>query len=309
MEKLSGCIDLSSRVKLRLTGGDRVRYLNGQVTNNVTKANPRTAIYACVPNLKGKIEADVFITQSADGESLLIDGPPELRDHLPLRLGKYLIADDAELEDVSEDYGLLHFPGELPGSLAGHKGLKEANRYGLPGNDLWLGPGEGSGLEEIAKQAGTVPGDTLEETRLLHGVPKWGHELSDDVFPAEAGLEERAVDFHKGCYIGQEVISRIHSVGKVNRVLRALVSDPDSSGGAAGDIQPGMLLFPADPGPGEQKPAGRITSVTFSPALGRAIALAFVRQAFANPGTRLMVGEDQNKLLNALEIRNTPVRI
>lgn len=102
-------VDLSSRAKWRLTGADRVRYLNGQVTNDVRNARADTALHACVTNVKGRIEGDIYL--HAEGENLVFDAPADLRETLGIRLERYIIADDAVLEDITDDWQLWHHIG------------------------------------------------------------------------------------------------------------------------------------------------------------------------------------------------------
>ncbi|MCB1076450.1 MAG: folate-binding protein YgfZ [Verrucomicrobiae bacterium] len=274
-------IDLSSRAKFRLTGADRERYLNGQVTNQVKLATPEKAIEACVCNVKGKLEGVVHITRSADGEAFWIDGPPELRDSLFARLGRYIIADDCELEDVTDDFGLVHALGEwpdLPGAV-----WKASNRWGMPGVDLWV---ERDSLPKILSAGAPMDAEALEDLRIRNGIPRWGAEWNADTLPAEVRLDERAVDFHKGCYVGQEVVSRLESVGRVNRLLVAIEAITD--GGVA---TVGAEVFSADDSSGE-KPSGMVTSVTSD---GRR-ALAIVKRDLSEPETKLVLRENEGKL-------------
>src|SRR3954465_15208661 len=100
-------VDLSARVKLRVSGADVVRYLNGQITNNLAKASDRAAIQASILNAKGKLSAHVFISEEGEG-SFFLDADPELREELPARLERYIIADDVQLEDVTERFSIFH---------------------------------------------------------------------------------------------------------------------------------------------------------------------------------------------------------
>ena len=102
--------DLSKRLKLRMTGGDRVRFLNGQVTNDVRKANANLSLPACVLNAKGKIDAFIFI--NAGEEELFVDADDDQRETLVQRLERYVIADDVTIEDVTEKFALFHVTGE-----------------------------------------------------------------------------------------------------------------------------------------------------------------------------------------------------
>src|SRR5215472_17653083 len=106
-------LDLSTRAKLRVTGADRFRFLNGQITNDLRKASETVTMEACVLNAKGKLNAHIFLT--ALGESLLIDAEPELRETLRARLERYVIADDVQIEDVTDEFSLFHvFTDESP---------------------------------------------------------------------------------------------------------------------------------------------------------------------------------------------------
>ncbi len=269
-------IDLFGRARFRLSGPDRERYLNGQVSNRVSLATPSAAIEACVCNVKGKLDGVVFITRSDDGESLLIDGPGELRESLFARLDRYLIADDCELADVTDETGLIHLIGEAP--ALPDATWRASHRFGPAGHDLWL-PAAGDARESaLAALGAPLAGETdaaIEEIRIRHGVPRWGAELSPEVLPAEAGLDRRAIDFHKGCYLGQEVISRIKSVGRVNRELRPLALRSGEPVRAGDSLRAGNG--------GDERPVGTLTSATAAGDL----ALAFVRRDWTAPGTRL----------------------
>src|SRR5437762_3342430 len=105
-------LDLSERAKFRITGTDRLRFLNGQITNDLRKTSETVAIEACVLNAKGKLNAHISI--SALGESLLIDAEPELREALRARLERYVIADDVQIEDVTDEFSLCHVLTEEP---------------------------------------------------------------------------------------------------------------------------------------------------------------------------------------------------
>lgn len=283
-------IDLTDRTKLRLSGADRVRYLNGQVSNQVEKATPEAAIYACVTTAKGKMEADVFIAPIPGEDAFLIDGPAELREQLMARLDRYIIADDCELEDVTDEFELVHVLGNNPPQLEG-AWLRAANRIGTEAVDLIAPAGT-----NLAEKLGSKPVDPerVEELRIANGIAKWGAELSSEVLPQEARLQDRAIDFQKGCYVGQETISRIKSVGHVNRELVTLAAKEE---GKAALIQVGAELQ-AD----SEKIIGRVTSAIYSTILGRWIALGFVRREHIEVGTQLQVACPENNHASVLEI-------
>jgi folate-binding protein YgfZ len=276
-----GVVDLSSHTKLRLSGGDRVRYLNGQVSNDVRKATSEMAIPACVTTAKGKLNALIHIALTPEGESFLIDAAPILRESLAARLERYIIADDCELEDITEAFALLH----VLGGEAWPGGIRNDHRLGGPGCDLWLPPGELPGTLERLTGAGfpLLPPDEAECLRITRAIPAWGSELTEDTLPAEALLDVHAVDFHKGCYVGQEVISRLKSVGRVNRLLVALRGEED--------LVKGSVLTAPD-----GKEIGILTSSAGPLGLG------FVKRDSAAPSTAILSRSPEKTLPTSCEI-------
>jgi folate-binding protein YgfZ len=269
-------LDLSARAKLRVTGADRFRFLNGQITNDLRKASETVAIEACVLNAKGKLNAHMFI--AAFEESLLFDAEPELRETLRARLERYVIADDVQIEDVTDEFSLFHVCTEerpTPGSGR----VISARRFAATGWDIWSDPTRHDAVRNELASAylfiDFAPADVL---RIEQGLPRWGRELTDEIIPIEANLEQRTIDYEKGCYIGQEVISRIKMSGQTNKRLCGLVSLSNAP------LQPGMkLVAPSASG----KEAGWITSATRSQRLGKEIALGYVKRGFNNPATKL----------------------
>jgi tRNA-modifying protein YgfZ len=244
-------VNLSTRAKLRLTGVDRVRYLNGQVTNDVRRAKADEALYTCVTDAKGRIAGDVFVHATTD--ALLLDAEPGLRESLGLRLERYIVADDVELTDVTEEWQLWHVWG-----ATAPVGVK-SDRFGMPGVDVWLPVGE------TFEPACLVLNDTdLETWRILQKVPRWPNELNAETFPPEAGLETRAMDFFKGCYIGQEVLSRIKTTGKMPREMIAFETETT--------VHVGDEIC-------TDKTVGTVTSVTMQPVTGFTVGLGMVRQS------------------------------
>ena len=298
-------LDLSDRAKFIVTGNDRLRFLNGQLTNDVLSVRPGSAIYACALTAKGKLSADLFVT--AAQESLFLDTESVLRESLAARLEKYIIADDVTLEDVTDAFGLFHLVGQelgdagspVPASL----GLLEETdtllaasaRFGVRGVDLWFPVNQAASVLERLQQS-PVNSEEGDNFRIEQGIARWGNELSQDVIPNEAGLDKRAINYTKGCYLGQEVISRIKSVGHVNRHLCGLVP-------AAGiGLLIGDKLFSDLE---SKKEIGFITSIGWSRSLDRAIALGYVRRGFEAPGSTLQVRRN-NTLIGPIEVRSLP---
>lgn len=217
LQEKGGFFVLGPRSRFRLTGSDRVRYLNGQVSNDVRKAVEDKVISACVLTAKGKLCALAWLRSI--GDALEIDAVPELRESLAERLERYIIADDVELEDVSKGSAIVHIFGPAAGLLetpgeSGEKAL-EATRLSEAGIDYWVNAKRADEWAEHFKRSGLLEAtrDEWEELRIGAGIPEWGSEIDENTLPQEAGLETHAVDFHKGCYVGQEVVSRIRSVG------------------------------------------------------------------------------------------------
>jgi folate-binding protein YgfZ len=269
-------LDLSARAKLRVTGADRLRFLNGQITNDLRKANETVAIEACVLNAKGKLTAHIFIAPL--GESLLIDAEQELRETLPARLERYIIADDVQIKDVTDEFSLFHVvTAEPPASGSGR--MVSALRFAATGWDIWSDSVRHDAVrDELASAYLFIDSAAADVIRIEQGLPRWGRELTDEIIPIEANLEQRTIDYQKGCYIGQEVISRIKMSGQTNKRLRGLISLNNTP------VRPGMkLVAPSASG----KEAGWITSATRSVRLGKEIALGYVKRGFNNPGTNL----------------------
>ena len=290
--------DLSSRAKLRISGGDRLRYLNGQISNDLRKSSETDAIHGCVLTVKGKIDADVFIV--ADGESYLIDTDEQMREHLVARLERYVIADDVQIDDVTEEFALFHLLATEASPFPATGKLAKSDRLGNGGLDIWLPRGQrDAALQALARQFSVLDEEAAETFRIERGIPRWGCELTDEIIPTEANLERSAIDYGKGCYIGQEVISRIKMSGQTNKRLCGLACVSNTG------AKPGMRLFTTPP---EVKDVGWITSVATSAHVGRQIALGFVKRGFQAIGTgldaRMAIDPDQ---ANAVLVEIVPL--
>ena len=267
--------DLSSRTKLRITGSDRTRYLNGQITNDVRKASDGNAIHGCILSAKGKIDADVFVT--VEGDAFLVDADPSLTDALTARLDRYIIADDVQLEDATEEFAFWHVLGVDEERLSSIGKCRKTERFGMIGIDLWLPRAEHEkGLQALSRLVPICDEECAEMFRIERGLPRWGHELTDAIIPTEANLEASAIDFAKGCYIGQEVISRIKMSGQTNKRLCGFVVIGEKP------AREGMRLM----APGQEgKEIGWLTSVTWSRRLDRQIALGFAKRGYQEIGS------------------------
>jgi tRNA-modifying protein YgfZ len=288
LQQNGGVIDLSDRAKFRLSGGDRVRYLNGQVTNDVRKAKADESVYACVTNLKGRIEGDVFIHTGSDGESLFLDAEPGLREALAMRLERYIIADDVELADVTDEWRLFHFFGATA-EIERLSAIKTKGRLGGRGLDVWFR----ASVPTPAFDCDVVTADEAETLRICNGIPKWPLELNSEAFPAEAGLQNLAMDYAKGCYIGQEILSRIKTTGKMPRVLVRWLGGPEKPESTA--------LFVRNE-EGNEKEIGVITSSCLHPVLDRWVGLAYVRQGTEVMDSVLLADKVTPRMFSELEI-------
>lgn len=289
-------LDLSGRTKLRITGNDRLRFLNGQITKDVRKATETKAIEACVLNAKGKINAHIFVSAAPD--CFFVDAAPELRETLVTRLERYVIADDVQIEDVTDQLSIFHLLSRTAPNL-GARRIISAHRFGETGWDIWTERAlYNAVLQELSSTYGLLDHAAAEIARIEHGIPRWGRELTDEIIPIEANLEERAIDYEKGCYIGQEVISRIKMSGQTNKRLRGLIS--------LGNIplQPGMKLAATS---AKGKEAGWITSATRSEKIGKEIALGYVKRGFNDPGARLDALTSDSGTATAIAIEVVPL--
>lgn len=270
-----GWVPLSNRIEFLFRGPDRVRYLNGQVTANLKTAKVPSAIPACITTAKGKLCAAAVVTVASDYILVDADGDADNDGALEARLHKYIVADDVTCTSLTMSTR-IHLTGIDPEKLPTETRslLLPVNRYGVSGFDLLRkNPDDADEPEVDVAAIPPIAGELLEIIRIEHGVPRWGFELDENTFPSEAGLDRTHVDFHKGCYIGQEVISRLESVGQANRSLRGFVAEAP--------LAAGMRLFTADD---PARDLGRLTSATHSFALDRPIALGYLRRGAPETG-------------------------
>lgn len=273
-------IDCGMPALLEFRGPDAVRFLNGQLTQDVRGvAGGKVALPSCVTDAKGRLQFRVWLTES-DGGALWVEGPADRGEELETRVTRYLIADDVEVSTLTGKWALAHFTGVAPSAPAGV--MTRANeRFGVPGTDWWIPDGEEIPFPD---EIPALSGDELEAFRIANGVPLWGRELADGLLPPEAGLDATDISYQKGCYIGQEVISRIKFAGKLNKRLARMAFDGTLP---AGDLR----LVDA-----EGKDAGSLTSISPVASGGRRAALGYVKRGveqvfvLAPDGSRHPVG-------------------
>ncbi len=218
-------IDLGHPTILEFRGPDAARFLNGQLTQDVRRVmGGKISLPSCVTDAKGRLQFRVHILERDDG-ALWVTGLAEWAENLEARLTRYLIADDVTVTDFSSKFQLSHFtgsPGEAPPGVI----ARESNRYGVSGMDWWISCDQAM---EYPVDIAVLENDAMEALRITHQIPAWGAELIEGMLPPEALLETTDISYTKGCYIGQEVISRIKSAGKVNKYLTRFAFDTNIS--------------------------------------------------------------------------------
>jgi folate-binding protein YgfZ len=271
----AGLVDRSDRAKFLVRGGEAADFLQGQVSNDVEALEPGGGCYATILSHKGKLRTDLRVLRGEDWFWL----DTEAIGHAVLEhmLRTYSLGRDVQYEDVTQSRALLSLvgpaarerldaapPQEEHSFVTGEHGIYVAALHGV---DVICEPGTELGVEPVAEEA-------AECLRIEAGRPRLGLDMDADTMPQEAGINERAVSFSKGCYVGQETVARLHYRGRPNRHLRGLrLSEPAERGT---DILLGDRVV------------GRVGSSCVSPRLG-AIALALVRRE-AEPGATVQVG-------------------
>ncbi len=291
--------DFSGRTKLRITGSDRLRFLNGQITNDVCKTTESAATEACVLNAKGKLNAHIFLSAAPDG--FCVDADSELRETLPARLERYVIADDVQIEDVTDRLSIFHVLSRVAPDVADCRRILSARRFAEAGWDIWTDSGlHDAVLNQLSSTFRVFDADLAEVFRIEQGIPRWGRELTEDIIPVEANLEERTIDYEKGCYIGQEVISRMKVSGQTNKRLCGLISLHDTP------LRAGMKLVGTS---ANGRQVGWITSATRSERLGKEIALGYVKRGFNTPGPNLdaVVGSEGSGTQAPIPVKVVPL--
>jgi folate-binding protein YgfZ len=268
-------VDRSERGKLALTGSEAKDFLHGQVTNDILGLTEGHGCYAAFLTHKGKMLGDMRVFDL--GDELLLDCERVSLQELFNMIRRYKLGREVELHKRTLELGLLSVIGPDAPVLAGPAEHDNARVTlgGAPvvavttdvGVDLFFAASDGAAVRG-ALDFPDGDADDAEVVRVEHGRPRYGIDLDDSVIPQEAGLNERAVSFTKGCYVGQETVARLYYRGKPNRRLLGLrLSEP---------VAPGTALTLGE------KVVGRVGSVVVSPDHGP-IALALVRRE-ANPG-------------------------
>ena len=302
---VSGCgiYDLASRAKIRLTGSDRVRWLNGMVTNNIRDLAPNHGVYCFLLNAQGHIQADFYAYNM--GESLLVDTDAQLREKVLAHFDKFIIMDDVEVADITATLGVIGVAGPQAKAVLRAAGLELPDLASLEmcapkcncdcgclqctvirgdeaageSYEIWLGPDQMKPAWDAliaagATSIGATGAGALEMRRISRGIPRYGVDIRERDLPQETG-QMRALSFTKGCYLGQEIVERIHSRGAVHREFTAFLIE-------------GPLPEPGAKIQADEKEVGEITSSADLPLPtgNRAVALGYLRREAASKNLR-----------------------
>ncbi len=311
-----GVIDISSRGKLMLSGADHIKFLQGMLTNDVKEKIPGTGIYAAILTPKGKMISDMRVFKNED--SVYMDTEPGMSGNIAELLRRFKLSYKAEVIDVTEDYCVFHVCGPSCGELiekrlgtdvkhmkaydhraCGKATVMKLNRTGETGFDVLFENRSAQKIWELLIENPPVPGlcgqEALETLRIEAGIPVYGKDMDISTIPIEAGIWD-ALDFEKGCYVGQEVVARIKWRGRVNWHLAYFEVQQD------GSALPGDTLWV------KEKKVGRITSSTYSPTLGKKISIGYIRREFCDFRGKIFVGGEHHadKTLNTVKITEKP---
>ena len=297
---------IAPRSVLVVAGRDRASFLHGLLSNEVRTLSAGSGCYAAWLTPQGRMITDVHVLET--GEQMLLDVPRDLAPAILQRLDQCLFSEDVRLEDAASTLVPVWLHGadaasilqEALGTAApfsswpdyqhasftyagGTVRLARIDQIGVPGWCIYAASADVTAVENALESRGAIRLDdaTITAARVEAGYPVFGIDMTTDTIPLEAGIEDRAISFTKGCYVGQEVIVRVmhRGGGRVARRLLALKFDSELP-------DPGAKLFSSD------REAGWVTSVARSPRFGP-VGLGYVHRDWASPGARLSVGASQ----------------
>jgi folate-binding protein YgfZ len=302
-----GVYDLGFRTKISLTGGDRVRWLNGMVTNNIRDLALERGAYAFLLNPQGRILGDLYAYNR--GESIVVDTDRSQVEKILATFDHYIIMDDVEVENLSDKLTALGVSGPKSRAILHAAGIESPELLPLQlfslkcececgcldctivrgenpeSYEIWIAPEFVKQLWDalIAAGATAVGSEALELQRILSGIPLYGVDIRERDLPQETE-QERALNFTKGCYIGQEIVERIRSRGNVHRKFAGFVSQ--TTGQTTAKIAPGAKVLAGE------KEVGEITSVASVLDCGpqSIVALGYIRREVGVPGREVMIG-------------------
>jgi len=302
-----GLIDRRDRGRILVSGRDRGSYLQGLLTNDVAALTAGQGCYAAYLTAQGRMIADLHVYEL--GDVMLLTVPAGAKDTVLSKLDQFVFSEDVQLGDVTDTFASVWLVGPAAaGVLAAIAGTVEATVFatlpananvratfggepiivlalddaGAPGFEVLVTTSQRDAFERACRESGAenVPPEMAEALRIEAGIPLFHRDMDEETIPLEAGIESRAISLTKGCYVGQEVIIRVlhRGHGRVARRLVGLVFDTLSVPVAAAAVTSG------------DREIGHVTSATRSPALGKAIALAYVHRDYTAPGTPVIVG-------------------
>lgn len=299
----AGLIDLSARGLTEVSGTEAVMFLNGLITNDVKTLEDGAWMLAAFPNAQGRLVA--FARVLRRGDAYLFDTEAATREAVFKTLERFTLAGDFKVSDLADKTAQLSVQGtqaaEVIAATLSEEGAQvergrisavqwngqrvdviRATHTGEDGFDIFVSAEQAPFLWDalVTNGARPVGFDALETLRIEAGLPRHGADMDESNVVTETGLDE-AVSYTKGCYIGQEIIARIHWRGHVAKRLAGLVFEDE------GEVRRGALVRSAD-----DKEIGRITSYTFSPRLNRWIALAYIKYNYLAQGTPVRVVYD-----------------
>ena len=310
-----GLIDRSDVGKIAISGEDCYTWLQGMVSNDVRLLeNGATGrLQTCVLDATAHVLSDITLINVPEDHTILLDLPRANVTKILSLFDRLIITEEVELADVTETLGCFSLQG--PGSMAwlvmmesdrmfnaawdNLEALMDADHTGSGGVDLYFARAAAAQLKQTnaLKSVNDIGAEAQEILRVEAGIPKYGVDMDETTLAPEAGLMATHISLSKGCYVGQEIVARIHSRGHTNRALTGLVF-------ADGDIPtPGDKIMAEEDG--KTRETGRITSVVAaSPALnGRPIALGYVRHEHRAPGSQVeVVGRDRTRFANVVEL-------
>lgn len=295
----AGLIDISTRGRIRVLGSEALVFLNGLVTNDMKTLEENRWMPAVFPNVQGRILAAVRIARIMNG--YLIDTEGTTHDRVLKTIERFTLAGDFKVADITDSTTMVTVQGksakEIVETIAGEAAaldqngareiqwrdepltLMRATHTAEDGFDLIVPTENATALWDSLVEAGARPTgyDAFEKFRIEAGIPRFGRDMDEANVVSETNLDE-AVSYTKGCYVGQEIIVRIKHRGHVAKKLTGLVFDREVA------IEPATAVL-SDAG----AEIGRITSTTFSPTLGRTVALSYVKFEFLNAGNTARV--------------------
>ena len=335
MREGAGLID-RPRGTIAVTGQDRASFLQGLLTNDVVALQPGRGCYAAYLTAHGRMVADMRVLEM--GDVMLLDVHPSRTAMLVANLENLLFSEDVQVADWSDKWVPLgvHGPrsaaalvsvfatnpsGDEPpltadrlAAMAEYESRSPAfggtaaivvrsDDYAAMGFDVYVPPRLAQQFRSAlaATGVGEVGSDTVDALRIEAGRPAFLIDMDEETIPLEAGLEDRAISFSKGCYVGQELIIRIMHRGH-GRVAKRLVGLAIDTGAVAASAV-AAIAAPGDAVLHDGQDVGRLTSVAFSPRLGYGIALGYVQRSLAEPGTQVMIehaGQESAAVVTAL---------